>query len=134
MNTADSSVLVAGFATWHERHQAARAAVQACDLLVGHAATETFSVLTRLPPPRRAHPELVAAFLARHFPNPPVVLDGSGYQRLLAAGVEHRILGGTIYDALIGLTAASHSARLMTLDTRATPAYRAVGADHQLLD
>ncbi len=133
MNTADSSVLIAGFARWHERHQAARAAVQACDLLVGHAAAETFSVLTRLPPPRRADPELVVAFLTHHFPSPPVVLDGDGHRHLLTAGVEHRILGGMIYDALIGLTAASHDACLMTLDTRATPTYRAVGADYQLL-
>lgn len=91
-------------------------------------------MLTRLPPPQRADPELVVAFLAHHFPNGPAVLDGAGYRRLLAAGVEHRIPGGMIYDALIGLTAASHGARLMTLDTRATVIYRMIGVDHHLLD
>lgn len=41
MNAADSSVLVAAFARWHERHKVARLAVQECALLVGHAAAET---------------------------------------------------------------------------------------------
>ena len=50
MITADTSVLVAGFASWHESHAAAREALR-CARVVAHSLVETYSVLTRLPPP-----------------------------------------------------------------------------------
>ncbi len=54
MIACDTSVLVAAFARWHESHMAAATAVRRCDALIDHAVIETFSVLTRLPAPRRA--------------------------------------------------------------------------------
>ncbi len=133
MNAPDTSVLVAAFARWHERHDQARAAVQDSSVLIGHVAVETFSVLTRLPPPRRAAPGLVVEFVSHHFPDPPVVLDRGGYRLLLSTGVEQRISGSAIYDALIAATAASHGATLLTLDRRAIAVYGAMGADHRLV-
>lgn len=83
--------------------------------------------------PRRAEPGLVVGFLSSHFPGSPVVLDSTGHQRLLPAGVERRFTGGAIYEALIAATAANHGVTLLTLDRRAVAVYDAVGADHILV-
>ena len=65
----DTSVAVALAAAGHEHHQATRKAIgdRSCGLC-GHAAFETFSVLTRLPPPNRRTPHAVARLLAHNFP------------------------------------------------------------------
>ena len=65
----DTSVAVALVAAGHEHHQATRKAVgsRSCGLS-GHAAFETFSVLTRMPPPNRRTPHAVARLLAHNFP------------------------------------------------------------------
>jgi hypothetical protein len=62
MRAVDSSVVIAAFATWHEHHAIARKAMAGRPRLVAHAAVESYSVLTRLPPPHRAHPSIVHAF------------------------------------------------------------------------
>jgi hypothetical protein len=54
MMVADTSLVVAAFASWHEKHEAARRALDEGLNLIEHCALETFSVLTRLPPPHRA--------------------------------------------------------------------------------
>lgn len=56
MKAVDSSVVIAAFATWHEYHVIARKAMTARPRLIAHAAVESYSVLTRLPPPHRASP------------------------------------------------------------------------------
>ena len=54
MIAVDTSVAVAAALPWHEAHTAARAAMPAdAALLLGQVAVETYSVLTRLPPPQR---------------------------------------------------------------------------------
>src|SRR5580704_3166743 len=65
----DTSVAVALAFAGHEHHQATRKAIgnRSCGLS-GHAAFETFSVLTRLPPPSRRTPAAVARLLAANFP------------------------------------------------------------------
>jgi predicted nucleic acid-binding protein len=63
----DTSVLIAAFARWHSDHRAAATALRKVDALVDHVVIEMFSVLTRMPPPRRVPPDLVSAFLASHF-------------------------------------------------------------------
>lgn len=55
MIACDTSVLVAGFARWHAEHALAAAALHRVDAVVDHVAVETFSVLTRLPPPGGWH-------------------------------------------------------------------------------
>jgi hypothetical protein len=67
MKAVDSSVVVAAFATWHEHHALARAAMSNRPRLVAHAAVESYSVLTRLPPPHRANPSIVHAFITQRF-------------------------------------------------------------------
>lgn len=128
MKAVDSSVVIAGFATWHEHHAIARKALAARPRLVAHAAIESYSVLTRLPPPHRAQPWIVHAFIAQQFPDPFITLSETGYQELLATVTAGQILGGPACDALIAFTAAEHQATLVSLDQRATPTYEAVGA------
>ena len=84
-------------------------------------------VLTRLPPPHRAHPSIVHAYISERFTKPFLTLSETGYQELLDTVAARQILGGPAYDALIAFTAAEHQATLLTLDQRATPTYEAVG-------
>lgn len=128
MKAVDSSVVIAAFATWHEHHAVASKAMAGRPRLVAHAAVEAYSVLTRLPPPHRAHPSIVHAFMSERFSEPFLVLSETGYQELLATVAARQILGGPAYDALIAFTAAEHQATLLSLDQRAAATYEAVGA------
>lgn len=78
-------------------------------------------MLTRLPPPHRAHPSIVHAFITQRFPDPFITLSETGYQELLATVTAEQILGGPACDALIAFTATEHQATLVSLDQRATP-------------
>jgi hypothetical protein len=96
--------------------------------LIAHAAVESYSVLTRLPPPHRAQPSIVHTFLTERFVDPYLTLSETGYQELLATVAANQILGGPTYDALIAFTAAEHDATLLSLDRRAVTTYEAIGA------
>jgi predicted nucleic acid-binding protein len=128
MKAVDSSVVIAAFASWHEHHAVARKALADRPRLIAHAAVESYSVLTRLPPPHRAQPSIVHAFITERFAEPFLTLSEAGYQELLATVAAGQILGGPAYDALIAFTAAEHQATLQSLDHRAAPTYEAVGA------
>jgi len=67
VRAADTSASVAAFASWHENHAAARDALDGGLRLIEHCALETYSVLTRLPPPHRSPGPLVRDFLAVRF-------------------------------------------------------------------
>jgi len=128
MRAVDSSVVIAAFATWHEHHAIAGKAMAGRPRLVAHAAVESYSVLTRLPPPHRAHPSIVHAFITERFTEPFLTLSEPGYQELLATVAAGQILGGPAYDALIAFTAAEPQATLLSLDQRASATYETVGA------
>jgi predicted nucleic acid-binding protein len=128
MKAVDSSVVIAAFASWHEHHTVARKALAGQPRLIAHAAVESYSVLTRLPPPHRAQPSLVHTFITERFVAPFLTLSETGHQELLAIVASSQILGGPAYDALIAITAAEHEATLMSLDRRAAATYEAVGA------
>lgn len=133
MKAVDSSVVIAAFASWHEHHAVARKAMAARPRLIAHAAVESYSVLTRLPPPHRASPDIVHAFITGRFTEPFLILSETGYQELLATVAAGQILGGPAYDALIAFTAAEHNATLMSLDQRAAATYETVGAQVEQL-
>lgn len=133
MNTADTSVVVAAFARWHERHEEARNALGDTTALIGHVAVETFSVLTRMPPPRRAPAAVVVRFLEHHFPQARLVLSSAGYEALLRLASQRGIVGGAVYDALIAVTAKEAGATLLTFDERAASTYDVTGVEHRLL-
>lgn len=133
MIAVDSSVVIAAFASWHERHEAARQALERQPRVVGHAAVESYSVLTRLPPPHRAPAALVRDFLADRFPGPYLVLSGARLRDLLPSLAANTITGGATYDALIGLTSKEFGAVLLSCDSRATATYEALGVQTRAL-
>jgi predicted nucleic acid-binding protein len=130
----DTSVVVAAFASWHEGHDAAAAALDRRPRLPAHVGLETYSVLTRLPPPHRAPAEVVEAFLRARFSAPPLTLPGPAHRALLRDAVQSGLRGGAIYDALVAATARHAGATLLTRDRRAVPTYEAMGARYDLLD
>ena len=129
----DTSVAVALVAAGHEHHQATRKAIggRSCGLS-GHAAFETFSVLTRLPPPSRRTPEAVARLLAHNFPDSRF-LGVPAAKRLHARLAPLAIAGGAVYDALVAAAAAEHGITLATRDRRAAETYRALDIDFELI-
>lgn len=133
MIAVDTSVVVAAFASWHEAHEPALAALERGPRLPAHVALECFSVLTRLPPPHRAPAGIVAEFLAVRFPGSPLTLPGRRQAALVGRAVEAGLSGGAIYDALVGWTARHAGARLLTRDRRAIPVYEAMGAAYELV-
>ncbi len=96
MIAVDSSVVVAAFGPWHESYEAATKALSPAVRLPAHAALESYSVLTRLPPPHRAALPLVTEYLLGHFRERPLVLSPAGYRRLLDDAAGLRIGGGAI--------------------------------------
>jgi predicted nucleic acid-binding protein len=130
----DTSVAVALAAAGHEHHGATRRAIggRSCGLC-GHAAFETFSLLTRLPPPNRRTPGAIARLLAHNFPASRF-LSAQGAERLHARLASLGIAGGAVYDALVAAAAAEHGITLATRDRRAAETYRALDIDFELLD
>jgi predicted nucleic acid-binding protein len=96
--------------------------------LSGHAAIETYSVLTRLPGGLAVSAEQAAQLIAETFAG---VLSLSA-EAASAAHVEMArvgITGGAAYDALVALAAKSHNAALVTRDQRARGTYEVLGVD-----
>jgi len=129
----DTSVAVALVVTDHERHRRTLDALGDRRLgLCGHAAFESFSVLTRLPPPARRTPAAVARLLAQNFPYSRFLSEGAA-ATLLAELEPRGIAGGSVYDALVGATAAEHRCILATGDQRALDTYRALDVQVELV-
>jgi predicted nucleic acid-binding protein len=129
----DTSVAVALGVADHEHHEATFRALGHRRLgLAGHAAFETFSVLTRLPPPARRTPATVARLLSVDFPHSRflgAVAAAALLDDLHATG----IAGGAVYDALVGAAAREHRLPLATRDRRALETYRALDVTVELL-
>jgi predicted nucleic acid-binding protein len=129
----DTSVAVALAVADHEHHESTSAALGRRKLgLAGHAAFETFSVLTRLPPPARRSPAAVARLLAASFPHSRF-LGARAAAALLRELETAGIAGGGVYDALVGAVANEHRLKLATRDRRALEVYRALGVEVELL-
>lgn len=122
----DTSVAVALMVADHEHHDDTFDALQGRRLgLAGHAAFETFSVLTRLPGPARRTPATVARLLAQGFPHSRF-LGADASRSLLRRLDSIGIAGGSVYDALVAATAAEHGLALASRDRRALETYRAL--------
>lgn len=129
----DTSVAIALTLRDHEHHDATFDALADRRLgLAGHAAFETFSVMTRLPPPSRRTPATVARLLAANFPYTKFLGPDAAAQ-LLVGLQAHGIAGGAVYDALVGATAAEHRLALATRDRRALDTYRRLGVETTLV-
>jgi predicted nucleic acid-binding protein len=129
----DTSVAVALVVSDHDHHATVFEALGQRRLgLAGHAAFETFSVLTRLPPPARLTPAAVARLLASNFPHSSFLGAGATaelFERLAGAG----IAGGSVYDALVGAAAVEHGLSLATRDRRALDTYRKLDVRVELI-
>lgn len=129
----DTSVAVALTVADHHHHEATFHALQRHTLgLAGHAAFETFSVLTRLPGQARRTPATVARLLAASFPESRFLSAGAA-AALLADLETSGIAGGAVYDALVGATAGEHGLKLASRDRRALETYRALDVEVELL-
>jgi predicted nucleic acid-binding protein len=130
---ADTSVAVAVVVEDHEHHAATLRTIGNRRVgLAGHAAFETFSVLTRLPPPARRSPEVVLRLLNANFPSIKY-LTTSDAGALLAKFAILGIAGGSVYDALVGASAAESGLVLLTRDARAIPVYRALHVEIEVI-
>jgi predicted nucleic acid-binding protein len=129
MIAVDTSVAVAAFGEWHRLNEPARDVLDEGPALPAHALLETYAVLTGFPPPHRAAPALVDAWLDDRFPTilaPPAPEEQRALVRRLAAAGRG---GGAVYDALVGLTAGLAGAVLVTADARAAATYELIDVD-----
>ena len=133
MKAADTSLVIAAFASWHESHEAARRALDSGLRLIEHCALETYSVLTRLPPPHRTSGEMVREFLTARFPEPWLRMNEQAYKDFILGLPDRGVTGGAAYDALVAATAAGCDAELVTCDRRALPVYERYGLRAKLL-
>ena len=133
MKAADTSLVVAAFASWHQVHEPARRALDGGLALIEHCALETYSVLTRLPPPHRAPGPVVRDFLAARFPTPFLRLSAAAYRTFILDLPDRLVTGGAAYDALVAATAIANDAELITCDRRATSLYDRYGVRSVLL-
>ena len=100
--------------------------------LAGHAEFETYSVLTRLPPPSRISPDKARTLLTTTFPVT-YHLSGEDSTSTLDAFVKAGIAGGAVHDALVGGAAATAGCHLLSCDRRAASTYLALGVRFEIL-
>ena len=117
----------------HEHHEPVFEALADRRLgLAGHAAFETFSVLTRLPLPHRRSPVDVGRVLSANFPESRF-LSGEAAGLLLSTLAGDGIGGGSVYDAVVAAVAVEHHLSLLSRDRRAVEVYRRLGAEVEML-
>lgn len=130
---ADTSVAVALVVADHSHHTTTVDAIGGRVVgLAGHAAFETYSVLTRLPAPLRRTPRAVSRLLTANFSGS-YFLTAQSSAALIARLAGLGIGGGSVYDALVGCAAAEHGITLATRDRRALEVYRAIEVDVEVL-
>jgi predicted nucleic acid-binding protein len=129
----DTSVAVALLLEDHPGHTPVYEALGGHRLgLAGHAAFETYSVLTRLPAPARRTPASATRLIEVNFPQTRFLTPESAAEllpSLAAAG----IAGGSVYDALVGFTAKVHGLVLATRDERARDTYRGLDVEFEVV-
>jgi len=130
----DTSVVVAAFASWHQGHRSAAAALARKPRIPAHVVIEAFSVLTRLPAPHRSLPAVVVTFLEEHFPKVPLGLPAVALRALVRSALTAHVSGGAIYDALIAETVKRAGATLFTRDRRAVVTYERLAVRYELLE
>ena len=130
----DTSVAIAALDPAHEAHPACRRAlVDRRPALAGHAAFETYSVLTRLPIPLRLTADQAASVLASAFPGD-CWLDAAGMRDLRERLAALDIVGGSVYDALVGQASVTNGRTLLTRDRRAERTYRSLEVQYRFVD
>lgn len=129
----DTSAAIAFVQPNHKFHRAVLRRLRSHPLgLAGHAVFETYSVLTRLPPPQRLSAAQALELIQHNFPRTHQ-LGGRAAGNALATLERAGIAGGAIYDGLVALAAIDAGRLLVTCDRRAVRAYRSLGADFEQL-
>ena len=100
--------------------------------LAGHAIAETYSVLTRLPGDGRLSADDALAAMDRAFPSRHG-LPTRTWAELPARLGRSGILGGAVYDALVGIAALSANLPLASRDARAAATYRRLGVTVEIV-
>ena len=130
----DTSVAVAALDEAHTAHRACRsAAMRYRPALAGHAAFETFSVLTRLPGAARVEASTAAEILRLAFPER-CWLSAEQHEALVGRLAELEIVGGTVYDALVAEAARVDGRILLTRDGRARRTYERIGVRFEIVE
>lgn len=135
MIAIDTSVAVPALSAGHPDHEAARAVVASeKPRLPIHVLVETYAVLTRLPPPAGVPPAVAAELLDRNFGKRTIGLADHEIVALFAELAAAGVAGGATYDALVGATARSAGATLVTSDRRAAGTYARLGITVRFVD
>jgi predicted nucleic acid-binding protein len=130
----DTSVAVAALDATHDAHAPCRRAlVDLRPALAGHAAFETYSVLTRLPLPLRLSADQAVSVLAAAFPAE-CWLGDLGMRDLRNRLADLGIVGGSVYDAMVGQASAANGRILLTRDRRAERTYRSLGVEYRFVE
>ena len=129
----DTSVAVAALDAGHAAHVVCRAAVvEHRPALAGHAAFETYAVLTRMPGQLAIDSPTAAQVIAQLYPTT-CWLDAETAASLLARCGPIGIAGGAVYDALVAEAARVDGRRLLTRDLRARRTYDLVGVEYEVV-
>lgn len=129
----DTSVAVAALDSSHAAHPICRRRViETRPALAGHAAYETYSVLTRMPGRLRLDAPTAGALLDDAFPDR-CWLDPVEAEELLGRCGPLGVVGGAVYDALVGEAARVSGRTLLTRDRRAVRTYDLLGVGYELL-
>jgi predicted nucleic acid-binding protein len=129
----DTSVAIAALDPAHEAHPACRRAlVDLRPALAGHAAFETYSVLTRMPIPLRLSADQAVSVLTAAFPED-CWLDAAGMRDLRGRLAAFDIVGGSVYDALVGGASLANGRTLLTRDRRAERTYRSLQLEYRFV-
>lgn len=133
VTAVDTSVAVPLVMTSHRHHAVVAAWAESRTLgLCGHALTETYSVLTRLPGDARVDAADAVALIDGNFPASLQIgarVSRSAHRELARRG----IAGGATYDGLVALAAREHGCVLATRDARARSTYEALGVVTEVL-
>jgi predicted nucleic acid-binding protein len=120
----DTSVLVSAFHVEHPHHQ------PSFELFVGskrtdsccalHSLAEIYATLTRMPTPRRASGDQALLYIGNIRERFTIVtLDEQEYSEMLESSAGAGLIGGAIYDAILGHCALKAGARtIYTWNTR----------------
>lgn len=129
----DTSVAIPLVLASHEAHEAVTGAVGARSVaLAGHAAFETYAVLTRLPGDARLAPADAVRLMGARFEKP-ALLDAATARKSIALLADLGIAGGATHDGLVALASARAGIPLASRDLRADATYRRVGVDVEFL-
>jgi toxin FitB len=130
----DSSIAIPAIVADHAQHDAAEMALANSNHTIAHVAAETYSVLTRMPPPHRLDAGIAASTVDARLPTKQVALDVTQHPSAIRRLADAQVSGGATYDGLIALTALDHDIELVSRDRRAARTYRALGVRFRLLD